>query len=80
MQRTLEVVGGGHGIARAAEHGEHTVTLAPALDDQATMTFNAGADQIVVAHQRQPHCLGLALPQRGAPLDISEEERDRPGR
>jgi hypothetical protein len=49
-------------------------------DNAATLLEDGRSEQGIVPSERDPHRLGLALPERGAALDVCEEERHRPAR
>jgi hypothetical protein len=50
--------------------------IARGLDDHASVAFDRGAHERIVARQRGPHGLLLPLPELGAALDVGEQKRD----
>src|SRR5438046_775 len=80
MQRPLEGRRGGHRVAGAGEDGEVAVSLAARPDHCAAVPLDGPLHELVQAGEGRADRLGVLLPEPGAPLDIAEEEGDRPGR
>ena len=64
---------GRHGADWNGKDGHQSV--AGRLDDLAAQIGDRGPDDRVVPFEGRPHRLGVRLPQAGAALDVSEEER-----
>src|SRR4051794_25733219 len=79
VQRLLEGGSGGDGIAGTSEDGEATVAFAAWPYDMAIMLSHDLLDQDIMSHQCMAHGIAVLLPERGAALDIGEQEGDRAG-
>ena len=79
LQRLLGVEGGGDGVRRSLEGGQHRIALALLDRAHPTMGGDGLIEQGVEASDRRRHHLGSALPGRGGRLDIGEQERHRAG-
>ena len=77
-QGPLRVDRGGDGGGRGSERGGHAITHV--REDDASVSVNGLAQQLVVARDRCRHRLTIRFPASRRTLQISEEERDRPRR
>ena len=80
MQRLLEGGSGGDGIGGARKDGEAAVALAAWPHDMPIVLGDDLLDQRIMPHERLAHRIAVLLPERGAALDVGEEEGDGAGR
>ena len=79
-ERPLGIDRRGHGIGRASERGDHAVALALLDRPHATVAGDDLVQDLVVPGNRQRHRCRRVFPALRRPLDVGQQEADRPGR
>ncbi len=68
-------------VDRVVRGGERCVeAISGRLHDETAVRLDRRAGELVVPRQRRPHRVGVFLPETRRPLEIGEQERDRPRR